>query len=54
MAFSGTFRAFLGVKSVPSVSLVSWKSWVQITHPDFAALVDPLFACGGKRGTSFQ
>jgi len=22
---------------------------VQITHPDYAALVDPLFACGGKR-----
>jgi hypothetical protein len=20
------------------------------THPDYASLVDPLFACGGKRG----
>jgi hypothetical protein len=22
---------------------------VELTHPDCAALVDPLFACGGKR-----
>jgi len=21
-----------------------------LTHPDYATLVDPLFACGGKRG----
>jgi len=27
---------------------------VNLTHPDYASLVDPLFACGGKRvGNSF-
>ncbi len=24
-----------------------------ITHPDYASLVDPLFACGGKRVGKF-
>jgi len=24
-------------------------SGARFTHPDYAALVDPLFACGGKR-----
>ena len=24
-----------------------------LTHPDYATLVDPLFACGGKRVKTF-
>jgi len=43
------------VLSVPITSPKSspkertWKKLGKITHLDIAALVDPLFACGGKR-----
>jgi hypothetical protein len=26
----------------------------QFTHPDIASLVDPLFACGGKRAEKIR
>jgi hypothetical protein len=32
--------------------LVRIKAYRLSTHPDFATLVDPLFAFGGKRGKS--